>query len=92
MEGSVSTPCIQRLIISFADDGTTEVSVTYSHQDEPATPGSKKRTQSASQMASAALQRALEGLGTSAVSWGGFGTNTRVSTDKIVIDRKRRAA
>jgi hypothetical protein len=82
---------IRRMIVTFNRDDV-EVSITYSHDHEPATPGSKKRTTTAAGMARKGLERALEGLDTAEVVWGGFATDTHLTTDMVVLDRKKRAA
>jgi hypothetical protein len=91
----VSAPsfAIRRMIVTFNRD-EVEVSITYSHDHEPASAGSKKRTTTAARMARKGLERALEGLDTAgeAVVWGGFATDTHLTTDVVVLDRKKRAA
>jgi hypothetical protein len=59
----VSAPsfAIRRMIVTFNRDDV-EVSITYSHDHEPASAGSKKRTTTAARMARKGLERALEGL------------------------------
>ena len=64
------------------------VSVTYAHSQEQPTPGTKKRTATAARMACKGLEAALEALGSGQVTWGGFGTDTRISRDTIIADRK----
>jgi hypothetical protein len=78
---------ISRVTVTFVPDGSLEVDVTYTHE-EVLTPGSKRRTTSAARMASMALERAQEHLRSGRVIWGGFGTNMRTSTDRILIDKK----
>ncbi len=84
---------IRRMIVTFNRD-EVEVSITYSHDHSEAiaTPGSKKRTTTATRMARKALERALEGLDAAEVVWGGFATDTHLTTDMVVLDRKKRAA
>ena len=87
---------LQRLIVTFKPDGTTEISVTYTHSEADdaalANPGTKTRTRSATRMAAYGLQRALEGLDKGTPIWGGFATNTRTSRDTIIVDREESAA
>jgi hypothetical protein len=87
----MSAPVLQKLTIIFADEGI-ELAVSYLHTEDPPTPGSKTRTTTAARMARAALETALEGLRTRPAIWGGFGTDTRESTDRIVVDRRETAA
>jgi hypothetical protein len=91
----VSAPCIRRMIVTFNRD-EVEISITYSHDssEATATPGSKKRTTTAARMARKGLEHALEGLDAAgeAVVWGGFATDTSLTTDVVVLDRKKRAA
>jgi hypothetical protein len=84
---------LRRLVVSFERD-SIEYAVTYEHTDSPPTPGTKKRTTTAARMAAAGLERALEALREPGgpVVWGGFGTNTKVSKDTIIVDRKEHAA
>jgi hypothetical protein len=42
-------------------------------------------------MAQKALEVALEGLGRGRPTWGDFGTNTRESEDRIIVDRGENA-
>jgi len=85
---------LQRLIITFKPDATLELAVTYAHgeADEPASPGTRKRTTSAARMAAHGLRDALAHLEQGTLVWGGFGTNMKVSRDTIVVDRKEKAA
>jgi alanine racemase len=86
---------LQRLIVTFNPDGTTEISVTYTHPaeaDEPPNPGTKKRTTSAARMAAHGLRDALAHLEQGDLVWGGFGTNMKVSRDTLVVNRKEKAA
>ena len=92
-EGSrerVSGTVLERIIVTFHREGL-EVGVSYAHADEPPTPGTKTRTRMAARMAEAGLRRALEGLDRGSVAWGGFATDTRQSTDKVLVDRERAA-
>ena len=41
-------------------------------------------------MARKGLEAALEALGSGPVLWGGFGTDSRVSKDTIIADRRSR--
>jgi len=77
--------------VTFTREGI-EFAVTYAHDGEQPMPGTKKRTTAAATMARKALELALEGLGSGPVLWGGFGTNTQVSKDTIIVERKERAA
>jgi hypothetical protein len=80
---------ISRVTVTFGSRGV-EVDVTYNHDEDVVfTPGSKQRTTSAATMASKALERAQEHLRTGRVIWGGFGTNLRTSTDRILVDERR---
>jgi hypothetical protein len=85
---SVSAPVLKRLTISFSHEGIS-YAVAYEHSEahEPANPGTRSRTTSAARMASAGLRRALDALDQGTPVWTGFGTNTRQSTDRIVIER-----
>ncbi len=76
---------LRRITITFTAEGI-EYGVTYLHTDEPPTPGTKTRTTRASRMARKGLEVALEGLGTGAVAWGGYGTDTKESTDHILVE------
>jgi hypothetical protein len=69
-----------------------EFAVTYAHPHEHPTPGTKKRTATAARMARKDLEAALEVLGSGPVACGGFATNTQVSKDTIIADRKERVA
>jgi hypothetical protein len=77
--------------VTFTREGI-EFAVTYAHDGELPAPGTKKRTATATEMARKGLEAALEALGSGAVVWGGFGTDTRVSKDTIIADRKEHAA
>ncbi len=76
--------------VTFLQEGI-ELAVEYSHADEPPTPGTKTRTRRAARMARTGLQTALEALGTGPPVWGGFATDTRQSTDRVLVDRERAA-
>jgi hypothetical protein len=83
---------LTRIVATFRPDAI-EYAVTYSHRDHvEANPGTKTRTTTATRMARKGLEAALEGLGSGLVVWGGFGTNTRVSKDTLIVDRKEYAA
>lgn len=89
----MNAPALKQVLTIFREDGSIEYAVSYAHIDEPPTPGSKKRTTTASRMARRGLQAALEGLDQGyALTWGGFGTNTRESTDRIIVEREENAA
>ena len=77
---------LRRLTVMFLPDGSIEIAVSYPHRNEPPTPGTKTRTRRAARMAQAGLRRALEGLDRGSVAWGGFSTNTQVSTDRLLFD------
>ena len=87
---------LQKIAVEFKPDATLEFAVTYAHgeADEPASPGTKKRTTSTARMAAHGLRDALAHLeqGEAKLVWGGFGTNMKVSRDTIVVNRKERAA
>ena len=91
-EGDVAE--LKRLVVTFQPDATLEFAVTYAHgeADEPANPGTKKRTTSAARMAAHGLRDALAHLEQGTLVWGGFGTNMKVSRDTIVVNRKEEAA
>jgi len=75
---------LERITVTFTPEGI-EYAVCYAHADEPPTPGTKTRTTRASRMARKGLEAALEGLGAGAVTWGGYATDTRHSTDRILV-------
>jgi hypothetical protein len=81
-----------RSITVIFDGAAIEYAVSYQHRDEPPSPGSKARTITAARMARRGLELALERLGSGAVMWGGFATNTRESEDTIIVERKENAA
>lgn len=81
------TRVLRSIRITFNREGI-EYAVTYQHGDQVATPGTKKRTTTAARVAAEGLRRALEVLGRGQIQWGGFGTNEKVSTDRVIIDRK----
>jgi len=85
---------LQKIAVEFKPDATLEFAVTYAHgeADEPANPGTKKRTTTAARMAAHGLRDALAHLEQGALVWGGFGTNMKVSKDLIVVNRKEQAA
>jgi hypothetical protein len=85
---------LRRVVVEFKPDATLEFAITYTHGelDEPASPGTKKRTTSAARMAARGLRDALAHLERGALVWGGFGTNMKVSRDTIVVSRKEKAA
>ena len=82
---------LRSIRVTFDDKGI-EYAVTYAHSQEQPTPGTKARTARAVTMARKGLEAALEALGSGPVVWGGFGTDTRVSKDIIIADRKERVA
>jgi hypothetical protein len=80
---------ISRVVITFRGEGI-DLDITYTHNEDVAlVPGSKGRTSQAANLASMALERAQEHLRTGRVIWGGFGTNMRTSTDRILVDKRR---
>jgi hypothetical protein len=80
---------LRRVVVTFSAE-EMEISATYAHDAEPATPGTKTRTATAARMAAAGLERALEGLGTGvAAVWGGYSTDTRISTDKVIVEHRK---
>ena len=78
-------PVLQSVLVRFEREGV-EIAVSYSHR-EPAqpNPGTKTRTRRAARMARAGLQAALEGLDRGDALWGGYGTNTRETTDRFLV-------
>jgi hypothetical protein len=78
---------LRSIAVTFLPEGGLEVAVSYAHGDELPSPvhPAKTRTARASRMARKVLEVALEGLGTGAVEWGGHGTNTKESTDRILV-------
>ena len=83
MSGAV----LKSVRVDFHQEGL-EVSVGYTHADPIPNPGTKTRTTTAARMAAAGLQRALEALGTGPGQWGGFATDTRTSTDRLLFENK----
>jgi hypothetical protein len=84
---------LREIRILFAPDGTTEISVTYSHPDPVANPATKKRIAADVRMVRAGLLDALAGLEAPGVpTWGGFATDTKVSTDTVIVEREENAA
>ena len=83
---------LRSITVTFSREGDTEISVAYAHAHELPAPGTKKRTATATEMARKGLEAALEDLGSGPVVWGGFGTDTRVSRDVVLVDRKEHAA
>ena len=83
---------LRELHVVFVVDGTTEIRITYAHRHTVPNPGTKTRTATATRMAAAGLRAALESIGSGPVVWGGFGTDTRVSKDTIIVDRGEPAA
>jgi hypothetical protein len=74
--------------VSYTDDGVKSAKGQIS---DPA-PGTKSRTTSASRMARAGLQYALQYLDKAQpgdVVWGGFSAGTQVATDNILVDRPK---
>jgi hypothetical protein len=83
----MSGPLLKRLAVTFTEEGV-EFAVRYSHDDgEVPNPGTKGRTTTAARLARKGLEAALEGLDKGAWRWGGFGTNTRESEDRIISER-----
>ncbi len=78
-------PVLQSVLVRFEREGV-EIAVSYSHREpgQP-NPGTKTRTRRAARMARAGLQAALEGLDRGDVLWGGYGTNTHESTDRVLV-------
>ena len=78
-------PVLQSVLVRFEREGV-EIAVSYSHL-ETGQPnlGTKTRTRRAARMARAGLQAALEGLDRGDVLWGGYGTNTHESTDRVLV-------
>jgi hypothetical protein len=87
-----SRPTLQRVAATFLEDGSVEVAISYHHTDDPPTPGTKGRTTTAARMAREGLEAALEGLSNGGVVWVGFGTNTRESTDHVIVERREEQA
>ena len=83
---------LRSITVTFSREGNTEFAVTYAHAHELPSPGTKRRTATATEMARKGLEAALEALGSGPVVWGGFGTDTRVSKDTIIVDRKEQVA
>ena len=77
---------LRRITITFDSKGDVELDVNYEHSGEMPTPGSKGRIRSAATLAREGLRYALEELDNGRLLWGGYGTNTKVSTDKIIVD------
>ena len=82
---------LRSIRVTFTHEGI-EFAVTYAHDGEPPTAGTKRRTSTAERMARTGLEAALEALSSGQVAWGEFGTDTRVSKDTIIVDRKEHAA
>jgi hypothetical protein len=68
------TTTLRSVLVTFAPDGGVEVAVEYERGEEetPANPGTKRRTQRASRMATRGLEMVLDDLRTGEVVWGGF--------------------
>jgi len=77
-------PVLQSVLVRFEREGV-ELSVTYGHGYGQPSPGTKKRTRRASRMARAGLQVALDGLDRGDALWGGYGTDTHESTDRVLV-------
>lgn len=77
-------PVLQSILVRFEREGI-EIAVRYEHSDTQPTPGTKTRTRRAARMARAGLESALEGLDRGDALWGGHGTNTHASTDKVLL-------
>jgi hypothetical protein len=91
----MSAPVLKRVTVLFHDEGDLEIAVAYTHSEasEPPTPATKTRTTRALRLAVVGLRRALEGLDKGrSLTWGGFTTNTRESTDMVIVERKEHAA
>jgi hypothetical protein len=91
----MSAPVLRRVTVTFADEGDLEIAVAYTHTDcALPTPGSKSRTTKALRMARAGLETALDSLGSGSSAgagiWGGFATDTRESTDHVIVEREPR--
>jgi hypothetical protein len=86
-EPRLEPTALKKVTAIFREDGAIEYAVTYAHTTEPANPGTKRRISTASRMAAAGLEAALEGLRSRPGAWGGFGTDMRVSTDMIIVER-----
>jgi hypothetical protein len=84
----MSAPVLKKVTVTFGPEAI-EYAVCYLHTDEPGSPGTKTRTTRAATLARKGLEAALAGLDKGALLWGGFGTNTRQSTDRIMISHKR---
>jgi hypothetical protein len=83
---------LTRIMVTF-QDGTIEYGVRYTHADDPGSPGSKGRTTRAARLAAKGLEAALEGLSRDpGPLWGGFATNTRESTDTIMVEQKEQVS
>jgi hypothetical protein len=80
-------PALKKLTVTFGE-GDLELAVTYLHDGEMPNPATKSRTTIAARMAAVGLRRALESLERGGLLWGGFATNTRESTDQILVERK----
>ncbi len=78
-------PVLQSVLVRFEREGV-EIAVSYSHLEtgQP-NPGTKTRTRRASRMARAGLQVALDGLDRGDALWGGYGTDTHESTDRVLV-------
>ncbi len=78
-------PVLQSVLVRFEREGV-EIAVSYEHPEpgQP-NPGTKTRTQGAARMARAGLQAALEVLDRGDALWGGSGTNTHESTDRVLV-------
>ncbi len=78
-------PVLQSVLVRFEREGV-EIAVSYSHLEtgQP-NPGTKTRARRAARMARAGLQTALEGLDRGDALWGGYGTDTHESTDRVLV-------
>jgi hypothetical protein len=82
---------ISRITVSFGSRGV-EIDVTYTHDvlEVVEMPGSKGRTSQAARLASMALERTQDHLRTGRPLWGGYATNLRTTTDRLLVDKVRR--
>jgi hypothetical protein len=80
---------VKHVVATFYEDHLS-ISVVYEHEEHAllGSPGSKKRTAKATQMARAALEAALEGLANGGAIWGGFGSGKVETTDCVLVERK----
>jgi hypothetical protein len=99
------TTTLRSALVTFAPDGVVEVSVEYEHGEEEAlaNPGTKRRTQRISRMATRGLEMVLDDLRTGEVVWGEFPSlharsparepqGSSTSTEKAVNGRRSRTS